>query len=68
MSSLWYWIKRAYERIDDWYEVWIYTFIHYKRIIGSIRRAIADVRAGRVYDREGNLIGTNICKGEDNKT
>jgi len=65
--SLRYWIKKAYERIDDWYELWIYNFIHYKRICRNVALAVADCRAGRVYDMEGNLIDTNIRKRENNQ-
>lgn len=57
MSSLWYWIKRAYRIIDDWYELWIYNFIHHKRICRHVGLAVADCRAGRMYDMDGNKIG-----------
>jgi len=57
MTSLGYWIKKAYHIIDDWYELWIYNFIHYKRICRLLAPAIADCRAGRMYDMDGNKIG-----------
>ena len=56
MSSLWYWTKRAYHLIDDWYETWIWIRIHYKKLCKHLALAIADCRAGRMYDMDGNKI------------
>jgi len=37
--------------------MWIYNFIHYKKLVGGLRSAMADCRAGRFYDMNGNKIG-----------
>ena len=57
MSSLRYWIKRVREKWDYIYEFYILDMIYYKRMVRKIAPALADCRAGRFYDGDGNKIG-----------